>query len=684
MLKSRNLDNQTFDEIMEFVLGRLPWAEPGWTDYNAHDPGITILELMAWYKEMQQFHMNAVTEAMLRQLLKLVGTAPSPARAARCFIELPAHMGKRRELGRLETDNGIPFELVRATGGGADVEAVYLDLDGRISEVTDILTQPDIALTPFPRGSNSSLYISISNVSGDTLRLWFEVDDRLPVKRNPFISVDQKPRIVEWSFAGTDIAEPIIDETHALSLSGYVELRLPEVWDETIINGRGLKCVNIRLSDPGCEEDVRLNTISASRHEAAQHETWSSLKSFTAEGSERDEIILGDALSVDGLLYAFIRADTGLKQLEFQEISNDAGRTVVFDGRGAVIDGAPNIFIVSADAMHVGELIRPSTGLPDMRVELLLGGRKILTDRIGLICDAVGLDGSICPALWRYVDDLRTARPSDRVFSFDFERECLVFGDGEHGCIVPRGDRAILIAPLVLSYCGDGNIPEGRLRFTEDTLEAANTAAFGGKSAQSVGEAGVEFLRKLEDPLKCASEKDYERAALLTPGLRVAAAKAVAGYDPDEPTGRSRIPVVSIIAVPYSSEEKPMPDARFLNTMRTYIESLRPICTKVKVIAPRYVPVGISLQVKASAHDAELCLREAARQYLELSKDRQIGEPVVRNDLMARLMELEGIYKVERLELRQLGADCYTTAAGDIQTPRNAIAYLSEMEVTVR
>ena len=71
MLVSRRLDDQRYDEIVAQAEGRLPWLCPVWTDHNAHDPGITILELMAWYKEMQQYHMNQFTDALRYKLLKL-------------------------------------------------------------------------------------------------------------------------------------------------------------------------------------------------------------------------------------------------------------------------------------------------------------------------------------------------------------------------------------------------------------------------------------------------------------------------------------------------------------------------------------------------------------------------------------------------------------------------------------
>ena len=43
MLNARNLDDQTYEQIVRTAEGRLPWLCPAWTDHNAHDPGITIL-----------------------------------------------------------------------------------------------------------------------------------------------------------------------------------------------------------------------------------------------------------------------------------------------------------------------------------------------------------------------------------------------------------------------------------------------------------------------------------------------------------------------------------------------------------------------------------------------------------------------------------------------------------------
>ena len=87
MLIPRRLDDQSYADIVAEAEARLPWLCPVWTDHNAHDPGITLLELMAWYKELQQYHMDQITPAMRRKLLELAGLRLLQERPAVCALE---------------------------------------------------------------------------------------------------------------------------------------------------------------------------------------------------------------------------------------------------------------------------------------------------------------------------------------------------------------------------------------------------------------------------------------------------------------------------------------------------------------------------------------------------------------------------------------------------------------------
>ena len=47
-----NLFQRRFQDLMEIGRAQLPALAPEWTDHNAHDPGITLLQLFAWLAEM--------------------------------------------------------------------------------------------------------------------------------------------------------------------------------------------------------------------------------------------------------------------------------------------------------------------------------------------------------------------------------------------------------------------------------------------------------------------------------------------------------------------------------------------------------------------------------------------------------------------------------------------------------
>lgn len=62
MLPIPNLDDRMFEQMVMEARKSIPKLFPEWTDENEHDPGITLLELMSWMTEMQQYYLDRVTE----------------------------------------------------------------------------------------------------------------------------------------------------------------------------------------------------------------------------------------------------------------------------------------------------------------------------------------------------------------------------------------------------------------------------------------------------------------------------------------------------------------------------------------------------------------------------------------------------------------------------------------------
>lgn len=72
-----NLDDKTFDELVQEARSLIAQYTKEWTDHNVHDPGITFIELFAWLAEMQIYQLNQVTENNYKKFLKLVGLYPA-------------------------------------------------------------------------------------------------------------------------------------------------------------------------------------------------------------------------------------------------------------------------------------------------------------------------------------------------------------------------------------------------------------------------------------------------------------------------------------------------------------------------------------------------------------------------------------------------------------------------------
>ncbi|HEX2301287.1 MAG TPA: hypothetical protein VHH34_22770 [Pseudonocardiaceae bacterium] len=68
-----NLDDHTFAELTEEARAVAPVLYPGWTDHNPSDPGIVLVELLAWLTEMLLFSVNQIPEANTRKFLALLG-----------------------------------------------------------------------------------------------------------------------------------------------------------------------------------------------------------------------------------------------------------------------------------------------------------------------------------------------------------------------------------------------------------------------------------------------------------------------------------------------------------------------------------------------------------------------------------------------------------------------------------
>lgn len=103
------LDTVAFDELVEEGRSLIPRFAPEWTDHNLHDPGMTLLDLLAWFVDQQVYRIGFVGDRHLAAFAALLGVRPRGAVPARGLI-WPAD-GERAAVGRLEALSRVhPFE----------------------------------------------------------------------------------------------------------------------------------------------------------------------------------------------------------------------------------------------------------------------------------------------------------------------------------------------------------------------------------------------------------------------------------------------------------------------------------------------------------------------------------------------------------------------------------------------
>ena len=680
MLIPRRLDDQRYEDIVREAVGRLPWLCPQWTDHNGHDPGITLIELMAWYKEMQQYQMDQLTPSLRRELLRLAGVTPLPPQAAVCALEVAPDEPVRQALSRLVSRQEVPFELLEPIPARRlALEQVQVEQGGQTTDVHGLLAG-DTGLKPFAFGGQggSALRLGFAGTPGGTLRLWFDIAPPQGVAHNPFAAGQTPPRGIAWSFGDT-AAQPLTDETHAFSQSGYVTLETPDSWSA---GADGLYWLQLTLTRAGCEEQPRLLGVSDRRYQAAQQCTYARSCRFTLPAQAGQRAVLPDALARIAELAVFLRTPAGWEQTAaYQQMQTEEGRILLLDAQGAAEDGGENLLVVCLDPARMYDLLFDTVGRPGEELFLNLGGQTVLPQNFRLLCQTLEEDGSVHPAEWRCVDDLYACGPRDRVFTYDPVRETICFGNGQYGAMVVAGKGSVLVTDLTVSQCSMGNVPaDAGLYFTDDERTVGNAAGVGGRDRESLAEAGDRLLRQLRSTGKCLSAADYEEQARRTPGLRVAAAKALPDYDPEAPVGARGQAMVTVVVRPDAEERRPLPDQRFLDAVAQQLARCRTIGIRTKVIGPRYIDIYVTAQLRAAAG----LDRQAAVDALDrlLSADRaEIGAPVRRSDVMALLQQLPGALELQRLELHGTGQNVYQTPAGDIRIPPDAIAVLRQANI---
>ncbi|EEE36026.1 conserved hypothetical protein [Rhodobacteraceae bacterium KLH11] len=258
------LDDTDFDALVEEARGLIPEYAPEWTDHNLHDPGITVIDLLAWLVDQQIYRIGHVGPSLRRAFSRLMGIEPRPARQAifdvwsnqpgSTVLDLAA--GQEAHSIDLPDAQFMVAEDVRLTG--ARIETITLVTEAGRKPLGDGLAhgRSTLSLPPTDGGGPLALEIKLDQVllQGEPpVSLGVMVERPVSAENwrsnapiplagdeDMFSPPADQPRwdsvIVEQRRAGDDgwIALPVTDRSFGLTRSGTIRFIPVETGSATV------------------------------------------------------------------------------------------------------------------------------------------------------------------------------------------------------------------------------------------------------------------------------------------------------------------------------------------------------------------------------------------------------------------------------------------------------------------
>ncbi len=696
MLEIPNLDNQMFREIVDGAVKKIRTVYPQWTDYNEHDPGITILELFAWLKEMEQYYINRMTERSIESLLALLNCRPRPAVPSTASVLFNTSIQTEVFKGQaFYSEGGVVFEsLQNEKIGDVFVENVLLNLKGKTVNVREVQLSEGIAFEAFEYDDTkeNSFLIGFSFVGGTGLEFYFKLLNNYPIKRNPFESEAFAVRQLRWEYAvqlndGITYKElkVIKDETGSLSFSGSITFETP--FDFGKVSGLGgeskywIRCVLIK---PGCEERPVISRIYGSRVRLIQRETLCENRIFRVEATGKPV----------NICYGYAKADDNFlvfeKKEDFWRLA-DVNFTV--DSSGLATLSIPGL--VSDEIMAVrfsGEI----SGKSVLRIKGYPGQAKAeFITREGLMDSELSImvkNEFNAYEVWNYKKYLDEAGPYDKCFSYDWEQGEILFGDNENGEMPPDSENDVIVISCYVTGGKKGIVPENSmlpLSSGKDGTMIKPEIIYSsyGVNKESVHDAKHRFSEKVKKLRKAVTMNDYERIALETPGRRVLCAKAIPCYDDSNPDNYSET-AVTVVALPYSGRPGTMPDNEFIRDIQNYLDMHRTVTTKIIVEKPIFVGINIYCEtVIGAVYDKEKVKAEIEsiiKALFEINSQldaNKIGNVIKESDIIMKISTVEGVFQIARLAVNSDSNNVSRDAHGNISITEIMVPYLKELEL---
>lgn len=669
-LPSPILDDRSYQQLRDELIRRIPVYAPEWTDHNASDPGVTLIELFAFLGENLLYRFNQIPEATKLAFLKYLQIPLRPAAAARAMITIKSAGSGSAVLVPMGTEmraGSVPFEsLTEVSVWPIEITAMGKIVAEKPTSADSLeFTEASIAARGGLKSTEEAAYYTNATVPGDP-----SAADAAPVDFSTAAtsvdyakSVDGAIWIAVRATKDTDVGA--LDKG-LLSLGFVLDPVVPTIEEIDPCPGAG------ETSDSGAEMIWQASTSTLDASGLPTYVTVivekDTTRGLAAQGTV--QLRLPDAVETTLGVCALTDADrAGTDSFPPQIEDEDVADTVIFWLRGARRDPSSplgKILFVGINATEVAQMI---TAQP----EFVGTGTGQASQTYSLVHTPV-IDGTSAIQIeepqgwtdWQAVAGFEDSTEDSRHYVLDPEAGTLTFGNGVRGRAPQIGER---IRAVEYRYGGgaDGNV--GAKAITKivgvGNVTAGNPLpAVGGAPGETVAEGLERVPGEFRRHDRAVTQGDFEELALATPGAGVGRADCLPLFDP-RTKSQDAAGVVSLVVWPREDAvhpTAPLPDRALLSQVCQWLDARRLITTELYVIPPTYKRIAVSVGLQAkSGYGIEAVRRWVElviRQYLAplppygpSGDGWPLGTAVYGPELEAAALQVEGVQYIECLRL---------------------------------
>src|ERR1700682_2081936 len=637
------LDNRTWTELTAEGRALIPNAAPKWTDHNAHDPGITLMELFAWLSEMLIFRLDRISPAKVRAFLRLAGVTPRPPLVSSTVIAFRADPGTAASIlaaGTQVADDG--GTTVFESSAPLIVSPAWIELSpaemtsrGSVQSVSRGQTIDHSS----ENGGAGYWAFGADPAVGDCFMLGF---DTLPVAPGDILSLHVWT--TTWSSDG--------------AARDAIEREWKDVVADCAPDGASIHSFGPSLppAPPGHPPGPQPPPWWLHYSARTSWEYWAGPVGWLP------------VQVVEDLTRSQTRSGFGRRAgpAAHQPGPGDTKYWLRCRFASGRYDCPPRISAVAVNALLVRHAV--NAGPENIGSSRGEAGQMYRLTRAPVVVGSTHVrlvSGTAHDDSWHEVTIWDGTGALDHHYHLDPATGKITFGDGRTG-FVPADAAGVEMLAHQVGGGPLGNLPAGGLQQIVPPAPQTITVlqpfdATGGAAAESLDRAHGRALEELARPGRAGTAADFEALALETPGVPVARAAVWPGYHASYPCMESA-GVVTVVVLP-GCGSPPTPGPDFLAAIQAYIDRRRPLTTEVHIVGPTYVPVTVTATLHVARLRADLAAQ--AQEALDLffdplkgghdGKGWRFGRAVIERELMAQLSSLPGVDFVDQLALT--GAD---------------------------